>query len=77
MKVPLDIQVSAVERAVVNLRGHIDILRELVSKKKRDPSTLEAKESWLPELMAALETLKWLQAHEKKIKDALRASQSR
>ena len=77
MKVPLDIQISAVERAVINLRGHIDILRELVSKKKRDPSTLEAKESWLPELMAALETLKWLQAHEERIKDALRASHSR
>ena len=39
MKVPLDIQIEAVERAVINLKGHIDILRDLVSKKKRDPST--------------------------------------
>lgn len=73
MKVPLEVQVSAVERSVINLRAHIDILRELVSKKKRDPITLEAKESWLPELEAALATLKWLQVHELSIKNALKA----
>jgi len=72
MKVPLDIQISAVERAVINLRGHIDILRELVSKKKRDPSVLETKESWLPELEAGLATLKWMKANEDKIKASLR-----
>jgi hypothetical protein len=73
MKIPLEVQVSAVERAVVNLRGHIDILRELVSKKKRDTGTLEVKESWLPQLEAALATLKWLEKHESSIKNALKA----
>jgi hypothetical protein len=71
MKVPLDIQVMAVERAAINLKGHIDILRDLVAKKKRDPSTLEIKESWLPELEAALNTLKWLQKNEQKIKSKI------
>jgi len=71
MKVPLDIQIEAVERAVINLKGHIDILRDLVSKKKRDPSTLDMKESWLPELEAALNTLKWLQKNERKIKSKI------
>ena len=72
MKIPLDIQIMAVERAVVNLEGHIAILRDLVAKKKRDPSTVELKESWLPELQAALNTLKWLHKNEDKIKEKLR-----
>ena len=72
MKVPLDIQVMALERAVLNLRGHIKILQDLVAKKKRDPSALEMKQSWLPELEASLVTLKWIHANEVKIKEALR-----
>jgi hypothetical protein len=72
MKIPLDIQIMAVERAVVNLEGHIAILRDLVAKKKRDASTVELKESWLPELQAALNTLKWLHKNEDKIKEKLR-----
>jgi hypothetical protein len=71
MKIPLENQVSALERAVVNLQGHIAILRDLVAKKKRDPIVLETKESWLPELEAALNTLKWLQKNEAKIKSKL------
>lgn len=71
MKVPLEIQVMAVERAVVNLEGHIAILRDLVAKKKRDPSTVEMKESWLPELQAALNTLKWLEKNKDKVKSNL------
>lgn len=62
-KIPLEIQISAVERAVVNLEGHIEILRDLVKKKKRDPIVLAMKESWLPDLQAALETLRWVQAN--------------
>lgn len=72
MKIPLDVQIAAVERAVVNLEGHIAILRDLIAKKKRDPITVETKESWLPELQAALNTLKWLRKHEEAIKDKLR-----
>jgi hypothetical protein len=72
MKVTLEAQVSAVERAVVNLKGHIEILQDLVKKKKRDPALLEMKQSWLPELEASLVTLKWIHANEAKIKEALR-----
>ena len=68
MKVPLDVQIDAVERAVVNLEGHINILRDLVTKKKRDPIVLIAKESWLPDLKAALETLRWLEKNREKFK---------
>lgn len=68
MKVPLDIQIAAVERAVVNLEGHISILRDLVAKKKRDPIVLTSKEHWLPELRAALETLRWVEKNREKLK---------
>jgi hypothetical protein len=68
VKVPLDVQIDAVERAVVNLEGHINILRDLVAKKKRDPIVLIAKESWLPDLKAALETLRWLEKNRENFK---------
>ena len=67
-KIPLDTQILAVERAVVNLRGSIDILKNLVAKKQRDPIELQMKESWLPEIEAALETLKFINNN----KDAIR-----
>ena len=72
MKIGLEAQITAVERAVVNLKGHIEILQDLVAKKKRDPVVLESKVTWLPELEASLVTLKWLKANEDKIKAALR-----
>lgn len=68
MKVPLEVQISAVERSVVNLKGHIEILRDLVAKKRRDPIVLISKESWLPELQAALETLRWVEKNREKFK---------
>jgi len=68
VKVPIDVQIAAVERSVVNLKGHIEILRELVKKKKRDPIVLITKEGWLPELQAALETLRWLEKNREKFK---------
>jgi len=68
MKVPLDIQIAAIERAVVNLEGHIGILRDLVAKKKRDPIVLTSKEHWLPELQAALGTLRWVEKNREKLK---------
>jgi len=68
VKIPLDAQIDAVERAVVNLEGHIGILRDLVAKNKRDPIVLIAKESWLPDLKAALETLRWLEKNQEKLR---------
>jgi len=73
-KIPLDSQISGLERAVVNLRGSIEILRGLIAKKQRDPVELTMKESWLPELEAALATLKWLKNNELVIKQAIAQS---
>lgn len=71
-KLPLNDQIAGVERAVVNLRGSIEILRNLVAKKQRDPIELAMKESWLPELEAALNTLKWLKQNDLRLKEALK-----
>ena len=68
MKIPIDVQIGAVERAIVNLEGHIKILRDLVAKKKRDPIVLVSKENWLPELKAALETLRWVEKNKNNLK---------
>lgn len=67
-KIPLSDQILAVERAAINLKGHIEILQGLVAQKKRDPIVLITKESWLPDLEAALVTLKWLDKNKDKLK---------
>jgi hypothetical protein len=68
MKVPIEEQIAAVEREVMNLAGHIEILRDLIKKKKRDPIVLGMKESLLPQLKAALETLRWVQKNQEKFR---------
>lgn len=68
MKVPIEEQIAAVEREVINLAGHIEILRDLIKKKKRDPIVLEMKESLLPQLQAALETLRWVKKNQEKFR---------
>jgi hypothetical protein len=67
-KIPLSDQILAVERAAINLKGHIEILHGLVAQKKRDPIVLITKESWLPDLEAALVTLRWLDKNKDKLK---------
>ena len=67
-KIPLSDQILAVERAAINLKGHIEILQGLVAQKKRDPIVLITKESWLTDLEAALATLKWLDKNKDKLR---------
>ena len=68
MKVPIEEQIAAVEREVMNLAGHIEILRDLIKKKKRDPIVLGMKENLLPQLQAALETLRWVKKNKEKFR---------
>jgi len=68
MKVPIEEQIAAVEREVMNLAGHIEILRDLIKKKKHDPIVLGMKESLLPQLQAALETLRWVKKNQEKFR---------
>jgi hypothetical protein len=68
MKVSIEEQIAAVEREVMNLAGHIEILRDLIKKKKRDPIVLGMKENLLPQLQAALETLRWVKKNKEKFR---------
>lgn len=71
-KVSLKDQVEAMEITVVNHRGFVDNLRELVKKKQREQVWLDIAEDRYPKLVAALNTLRWLQKNEEKIKSALK-----
>lgn len=53
-------QLAALERAVVNLKGHIANLKLLVNKGRRPEVELRIAENWLPDLEAAARTLKIL-----------------
>jgi hypothetical protein len=64
-------QVMAVERAAVNLRGAVDILRSHVQAGKRDAALLPIKESFLADLEAAAKTMKWVERNEARIKGAI------
>jgi hypothetical protein len=70
-KPSIQAQAVAVERALVNLHGHRDTIARLVRKGKRPPHELAALEQWLPQLVAAVATLRWLAFHEAEIKAAL------
>lgn len=71
MKIGIRAQAEAVELMIVNRRGHIANLERLISKKQRDPAELAVAQQPLPALEAALNTLKWLEKNEAKIKSSI------
>lgn len=72
MKVPIRSQIDALELAIVNKKGHIDTLRELVKAKKRPEMDLFIAQQPVEALEAALKTLKWVEANKKSIKEAVK-----
>lgn len=71
MKVGIRAQAEAIELMIVNRRGHIANLERLIAKKQRDATELAVAQQPLPALEAALNTLRWLEKNEAKIKSAL------
>ena len=71
-KVPLKTQIAEMEMTIVNHRGTTDNLRHLVKKKQREQVWLDIAEARAPKLQAILNTLKWLEKNEDKIKSALK-----
>ncbi len=53
-------QAAAVERAAMNWRGHVDNLRSLSERGRRPKSEYEAAMAWVPDLEAAVVTMKRL-----------------
>ena len=72
-KISLKAQADAVELVTANKRGDMDIQRDLIRQKKRDDSVLQIMESYYPALVAASETMKWLEKNEDLIKKLLHA----
>ena len=64
-------QATAVERALANLHGHRDTIARLVAKGRRPPHELATLDQWIPQLAAAVVTVRWLACHEAEIKAAL------
>lgn len=69
-KISIREQIDALELTIVNKKGHIDTLRELVRAKKRPEMDLFIAQQPFEALEAALRTLKWVEANEKRIKEA-------
>jgi hypothetical protein len=57
-RTPLREQASAVDRAAMNQRGFVEVLRDLVSRGKRPAAELEAATSWLSALEDAASTMR-------------------
>lgn len=70
-KISLQRQADAVELEIVNRRGFVSVLRPLVAKGKRAESDLVMAQMPLPALQAALATLRFIQANESVLRDAL------
>jgi hypothetical protein len=60
VQISLAAQATAVRRAAVNLKGHVDNLRRLVALRQRREDELEVAQSWLPALTAAADTVEAL-----------------
>lgn len=71
MKISIKAQVGAVELVLANRKGHIENLKRLIRDKKRPPEELLVAEQPIAGLEAALRTLKWVEANENRIKEAL------
>lgn len=70
-KISIRAQIDALELILCNRKGHIDNLKKLVQDKKRPAEELEVAERPILGLEAAVRTLKWVEANEKRIKEAL------
>lgn len=72
VRVTLREQIAALEILLANRKGFVETLRELVKNRKREPVELEIAERPIMGLEAAIRTLKWVEANETTIKEAVR-----
>lgn len=63
-KIPLKDQICELELTVVNRRGFISTLKDLVRRKERPQHDLDYQAGRLPALEAAVTTLKWVEANQ-------------
>lgn len=71
-KISISSQIAALEILLANRKGFVNTLQELVKNRKREPIELEIAERPILGLEAAICTLKWVEANENTIKEAVR-----
>jgi hypothetical protein len=64
-------QAVAVERALLSVRGHRDVIAGLVARDKRPAHELDTLERWLVDLAPAAATMRWLARNEEQVRAAL------
>lgn len=69
----IEAQAQAVELEYVNVRGHRDVVRNLVERGQRPEHELLQLDRRLPLLRAAAKSLRWLARNESGIKAAIAA----
>lgn len=67
-KISIKDQVIELELTLVNRRGFISTLKNLVRQKARPQHDVDYQEGRLPALEAALRTLKWVETNQELIK---------
>lgn len=74
MTTSLEQQAAAVEISAANLRGHVDNLADLVSRRRRSEIEYRVAADRLPALEAAAKTLRWMVENESSIRRAINAA---
>jgi hypothetical protein len=69
--ISLPAQAAAVRRAAINHRGHVNNLRDLVTRGKRPRHEFDIAAEWLPALLAAADTMEAIAANSKQQLDEL------
>lgn len=69
--ITLEEQTAAVEISVVNLRGHVENLEDLVERNRRTQAELDVAAGRLPALEAAAKTLRWMVSNQASIRKAV------
>jgi hypothetical protein len=67
----INAQAVAVERALLSVRGHRDVIAGLVARGKRPAHELVTLERWLVDLAPAAATMQWLASNEDEVRAAL------
>ena len=71
MKIPIRQQIEAMDREIVNTRGHLENIKKLAKQNKYDPTLLSLVEAHLPRLEAVKKSLEFLEKHQDKIRKAI------
>ena len=68
-KIPINMQINAVELELANLKGHVTNIKRLAAKKQYNIELVKISEDRIPFLEAAVKSLEFLEKNQDKIKE--------